>query len=655
MKTRFLTVLSLLAVTLTAGARTVKSPDGKLEINVSVKGGVPVYRISYEGRAVVKESALGFELAEGAFLSGVKEGRATERTVHESYDLPVGKTSHVESVSREMRLPLIEKNAPGRRVDLVVRAFDEAVALRFEFPAWNGTDSLLVRAENMEINPAGNPELTGLILPGFRSSHEGPYTVSPFGSYPEGELTDLPLTFDFGGLYMTYTEACVLDYPGMYLVREGGSLRSVLSPRLDRPDLAVVASLPHKTPWRVFMVSRKVGDFISSNVLTTLSEPCRIDDTSWLKPGKTTFPWWNDTCVPDTSFQAGNNFDTAKYYIDFAAENGLDYHSLYGYGDMPWYFDDGPGFWKAGPGADLTRPVGQLDFERVCRYARYKGVDIHVWLNWEALYKDIDNVFDKFNEWGVKGMMVDFMDRDDQQMIQIQEDILRKAAAHHLFIQFHGACKPSGLVRTYPNEFTREGTRNYEVYKWTCEDMGADHDIHMPFTRVVAGATDYHLGGFRAVREEDYSPRVHRPLVTSTRGHMLGMYIVLESYLQMVCDDPEAYRGQDGFKFLCGIPTTWDETVVPACSLNEYVVVARRSGEDWFVGGIGNSVRRNVSVGLDFLGEGEYLVEICQDAPDSDINPNHLSINHLRVRHGDTLHVPLESGGGFAAKFSPVR
>lgn len=643
---RLSVAIMLILLGLPGLAARLSSPSGRLAIDVSVRKGRPVYSVYFAGKAVVAPSEIGFDLAEGYFGEGVRLGKVSRRAVLDEYDLPVGKTSHVRKASNEMVVPLVEKSGLGRRIDMVVRAFDDAVAFRYEFP---GEGPLAIRNEVMDINPVGDPVLTALPLPGFINTHEWNYTIGPIAVQDESKLLDMPLTFEFPGhVIMSVTEANLVDYAGMYLVRRGGKLTSRLSPRLDRPEFSVLADLPHRTPWRVFFLSDKAGDLIASDVLTTLCDPCRETDLGWLKPGKTTFPWWCDTPVPDTTFQAGNNFLTAKYYIDFAAEAGLDYHSVYGYADMPWYYDDGPSFGLAGPNADLTRPVGQLDFAAVCRYAQSRGVDIHVWLNWAALYKDIDRVFTKFNEWGVKGMMVDFMDRDDQEMIRIQEDILRKALEQKLFIQFHGASKPSGLVRTYPNEFTREGTLNYEVYKWDGWRLGPDHDISMPFTRLLAGAADYHLGGFRAVPLKDYKPRFHRPLVTCTRGHMLGMYIVLESYLHMVCDDPEAYNGQPGFKFLCGIPTNWDRTVVPAAEVNKYAVVARRHGEDWFLGAINNSEARTLEIPLDWLGDGPWTIEICRDAPDSEANPNHIVEESFPA--GKYLKINLAAGGGFAAK-----
>ncbi|MBR6457686.1 MAG: glycoside hydrolase family 97 N-terminal domain-containing protein, partial [Bacteroidales bacterium] len=341
---RKLTALFLLALCAAPlSAHKLSSPNGKLSIEVKTQSNRPVYSISYAGKAVVASSAVGFDFAEGYFGEGITIGKVSRRTVTDDYDLPVGKTSHVHSVSNEMTFSLVEKSGLKRSVNMVVRAFDDAVAFRYEFP--EGNTRLAIKNEVLDINPVGDPTLTALPLPGFINSHEGRYSIGKLTALEEGKIIDMPITFEFPGhIVMSVTEANLKDYAGMYLVRKGKKLTSRLSPRLDRPEFSVLAAKPHITPWRVFFVSDKAGDMIASNVLTTLCDPCEAEDLSWLKPGKTTFPWWNDTCVPDTTFQVGNNFLTAKYYIDFAADSGLDYHSIYGYGDMPWYYDDGPSF-----------------------------------------------------------------------------------------------------------------------------------------------------------------------------------------------------------------------------------------------------------------------------------------------------------------------
>jgi alpha-glucosidase len=453
--------------------------------------------------------------------------------------------------------------------------------------------------------------------------------------------------FNYGdGNFMAITEAALLDYAGMYLSKEGNTLVSKLSPLPTSPEVKVRAKLPHHSPWRVLLIGDRVGSLIESNILTSLNDPSAIKDFTWLKPGKTTFPWWNGNIVPDTLNAPGNNFVTAQYYIDFCARNGIEYHSVVEYGLHQWYMDDGVGF-QPGPHADVTTPVPGLDMQQVCTYAKEKGVGIRVWVHWAALYPKIDSAFALFEKWGISGMMIDFMDRDDQTMVNIQTEMLQKAAAHHLHIQFHGAYKPTGINRTYPNEFTREGTLNYEVNKWDAAGISPDHDISMPFTRMLAGATDYHLGGFRAVPADKFKAQYSRPLMLGTRCHMLAMYVVLENGLQMLADYPAAYEGQDGFSFLKAVPTTWDETRVLAGVVNEYIVIARRKGSTWYIGGITNHTARALNLQADFLAAGNYEVRVFTDADDVNLVPDHLQISNKLVTAKDQIPLKMAAGGGF--------
>ncbi|MDH6356524.1 glycoside hydrolase family 97 protein [Parabacteroides sp. PF5-9] len=639
--------LTLCSLSLTAQKRVdLQSPDKKVQFSLTLDKKAPTYTVSFKKTPLIDQSPLGFEFEDGIWSTDLIMHKPVYTTGDETYELIVGKTKTVRSHYKEVTIPLEESVEKKRKINLVVRAFDDGLAFRYEFPQQAGWSSYIMYHENTQFNPSGNPEMTVLHLPSYLTSHEGLYTQTTYQKLKEKELMDMPALFQFpNNIYMAITEAALRDYAGMYLMKEGNSLKGKLSPSLTDEKVKVVADLPHQTPWRVFMISDRIGALIESNILTNLNEPCQIEDTSWIKPGKTTFTWWNGNVVPDTTFMAGNNFETNKYYIDFAARNGLEYHSIYGYAEQPWYTDDGFDFGSPGQHVDITQPIAPLDMKYICDYAKNKGVGIHVWLNWKALYPKIDEAFILFEEWGISGMMVDFMDRDDQQMIRIQEEIVAKAAKHHLFIQFHGSSKPSGLHRTYPNEFTREGTLNYEVYKWD-DRINADHDISMPFTRLLAGPADYHLGGFRAVTRSQYKPRFSNPLVTSTRCHMLAMYVVLESYLGMVCDTPQAYEGQPGFEFIKQLPTVWDETVVPDASVNEFVVVARRKGDEWFVGALNNSKARDLSIPLNFLGKGEYHAEIYTDASDAHVNPNHLNKQFRTFRKGDLIEIPLAIDGG---------
>lgn len=630
------------------------SPNGKLKFSLTLEREHPVYDIQYQKQALVQNSPLSLVFDNGAFGEGLKMNKPVFSTKEETYELIVGKSKTVHSLSKEVVIPLEETTAPFRKINLVVRAFNDGIAFRYEFPEQPNWKSYVMYDENTAFNVVDNPKFLGMYLPSYQTSHEATYSHVKYEEIKERNLMDMPALFEYPNhIFMAITEAAVRDYAGMYLWKENGCLQGKLSPKLNQEQIKVEASLPHQSPWRVFMISDRVGALIESDLLTNLNEPCKIEDTSWIKPGKTTFTWWNGNVTPDTTFLGGNNFPTNKYYIDFAARNGLDFHSIYGYAEQPWYTDDGTWFGFPGENSDITKPVSSLNMQEICDYAKSQGVQIHLWTNWKPLYAKIDEAFALFEKWGVVGMMIDFMDRDDQEMIRIQEEFLAKAAKHHLFVQFHGSSKPSGLHRTYPNEFTREGTLNYENFKG-CMVTTADHDISMPFTRLLAGAADYHLGGFRALPKDKFKIQQSNPYVTSTRCHMLAMYVVLESYLGMICDTPEAYEGQPGFEFLQTVPTTWDKTVVPDASVNEYVAIARRHGDDWYVGAINNSQARDVEIALDFLGKGDYKVTLYKDARDTDTNPNHLIKDTLTVTAKDKITVPLASDGGAAMHIQPV-
>ncbi len=621
------------------------SPDQNIVFSFKLTDSIPLYRVTYKKIPILTYSSIQFNFLEGgAFGKNLKAGKVTITERNETYELVVGKAKKIVSHYRQLIIPLEERTGLNRKINLVVRAFDDGIGFRFEFPEQNWKAYTLT-SEKTQFNINGNPKVRTLFLPNYTTSHEGEYTVLPLNEIKEDTLMDLPTLFEMqDGNFLAITEAALTNYAGMYLVKENGKLTSRLSPLPGQTEIKVKATLPHHTPWRVLMIGDRIGSLIESNILTNLNEPCKISDVSWIRPGKTTFPWWNGNITPDTTFAPGNNFETNKYFIDFCAANKLEYHSVVEYGGHEWYVSDGLNFFP-GSNTDVTKAVPGLDMQQVCDYAKEKGVGIRVWVHWQALYPRLEAAFTQFEKWGIAGMMVDYMDRDDQEMVNIQEEILRRAAAHKLHIQFHGAYKPTGLHRTWPNEFTREGAMNYEHDKWG-EAMTPDHDINIPFTRLLAGATDYHLGGFRASPKSKFKIQYTRPLVMGTRAHMLAMYVVLESYLGMLCDYPDAYLGQAGFEFLQNVPTTWDETKVLDAKVGEWLTIARRKNESWFIGTINNSSAREIEVQFSFLDDGAYEAKIYTDATDAEQNPNHLEVKTIMIRKGDTLKVKLAGGGG---------
>ena len=629
----------------------VHSPNKTLVFNLRVKHKKASYSIIYKNKSVVENSpfSLNFETFNFDTLSVVN-------TIYnkgvEEYDLVLGKTKHVKLEYQEAIISL-KSSGENRKLNIQIRAFNDGIAFRYVVQKSDTTSTLTLYNENTNFKLTSDPLVHALLLPNYTSSHEGVYTTKPLSQITEDTLMDMPVLFETNGTFVAITEAALLDYPGMYLSKHAGTIVSKLSPLPGQQLMKAHLPLPYKSPWRVLLISDRVGDLLESNIITSLNEPCAIKDVSWIHPGKTTFPWWNGNVLPDTINAPGNNFITQKYYIDFCKRNHIEYHSVVEYGLHQWYTDDGINF-QPGPHPDVTKPVPGLDMQQVCDYAKSVGVGIRVWVHWAALYPKIDSAFAIFEKWGIAGMMIDFMDRDDQQMVNIQTEMLQKAAAHHLHIQFHGAYKNTGLSRTYPNEYTREGTRNYEVDKWDDKGLPADHDIMIPFTRMLAGSTDYHLGGFRAVVQDSFRAQYTRPLVLSTRCHMLAMYVVLENYLQMVCDYPAAYEGEPGFDFIKEIPTTWDEIKVLDAKVGEYIIIARRKNDTWYIGAITNHNSRKLSVPLNFLSEGNYTAEIYSDAVDSDKNPNHLKKEVKGVHQKEVIELSLASNGGEVICLKPV-
>lgn len=625
---------------------TALSPDGKLKFSVQVTPEALSYKVDYKKQSIITNSLLGFDFDSGELCSDLKVGKVQRSTIDETYKLVIGKVSIARNHCNEVIIPLQEP-VTKRRINLIVRVFNDGVAFRYQFPEQEGWNSYVMYDEKTQFNICGNPKALLMYLPAYANTHENVYEHVKYDKIAERRLIEMPVTLEFSDkFFVSITEAAVRDYAGMYLMKEKGKLTGKLSPHLGQEKIKVeVTAFPHCTPWRVISIAERIGALLETNILTSLNEPCKIEDTSWIKPCRTTFTWWNGNVVPDSTFSPGNNFDTNKYYIDFAAHNGLDAHGIYGYAETPWYYDDNFNFGNAGPNADVTKPIPCLNMPHIVEYAKSKGIGIHLWVHWRPLYEKLEEAFQLYEKWGVKGLMVDFMERDDQEMIRIQEDILKCAAKHHLFIQFHGSSKPSGLIRTYPNEFTREGALNYEVCKWD-DAVNADHDISIPFTRMLAGPTDYHLGGFRALPRSKFKIQYVNPYVMSTRCHMLAMYIVLENHLISLCDTPKAYEGQSGFEILRTVPGTWDDIYVPLAEINQYITVARRSGTDWWVGTLNNGTARDLQLKLDFLEDGIYQATIYTDASDVDINANNLNKEVRKVTKKDVIKMPLAADGG---------
>ena len=639
------------------------SPDGKLRVTFELDDqGRSRFSVARQGRSLVTGS-LGLDLAGsgplGPHLRVVEVRRRGEDT---TYAIPVGKASSARDRHNEMVVALEETVPPRRRLELAFRAWDDGVAFRYQVPAGGIEAPIALLAEQTRFQFPASARALALPLKDFTTSYEAYYKTMPVAAMPPDQLHALPILIDQpagpdgGHAWMAITEANLTRYAGMYLAAVGGepgTLAARLSPLPGRSDGArvVADAAPFASPWRVIMIADDPGRLIESNLVFHLSDPPAIAETSWIKPGKTLFPWWNGYVDGNVPFTPGVNTATMKHYIDFAAAHGIPYHSLDGL-DIAWY--GGP-IQPDGP-TDITRAAPSIDMPELLRYARAKNVRLRVWLHWKALRPQIDEAFRVYEEWGIEGVMVDFMDRDDQEMVAFYHEMAEKAARHHLTLTLHGAYKPTGMERTWPNVLTYEAALNQEYNKW--EQPGQPgtpprHNLDIAFVRMLAGPLDYHQGGMRNVLPAAFKPRDKAPPVQGTRGHQLAMYVVYQNHLPMLADYPEAYRDQGGLDFLVNVPATWDETRVLHAQVGDSLVVARRKGEAWYVGGMIAGAARDLTLRLPLSLDRPFRAELYLDDPEH--GPTRVVRRDQQMPAGSTLTIPVGEDGGFAARITPGR
>jgi alpha-glucosidase len=636
------------------------SPDGRLRVTFRLDGqGQPTFAVS-SGSTPVVAGTLGLDFAgSGPLARGFKVVGTRRESCDTTYAIPVGKASSARDRHHELVVSLEEMAPPRRRLDLAFRAFDDGVAFRYLIPAQEPLAAFVLTDEHTRLTFPGGPTAHALPLNSYSTPYETYYRTLPVREVGPEALLGLPLLLErprakAKPLWVAVTEADLTDYAGMYLSGLAGSpgtLVSKLAPLPGRKDGAkVLGKAPHASPWRVLMVADDLGHLIESNLVFHLNDPPAIKDTSWIKPGKTTFPWWNGYVLEGVDFKPGVNTATMKHYIDFCAEQGIPYHSLDGL-DIAWY---GGGIQPRGK-TDITTAAPSLDLPQLLHYARAKGVRLRLWLHWKALKPQIDEAFPLYEKWGIEGVMVDFMDRDDQEMVRWYHEVARKAARHHLTVTWHGAYKPTGMERTWPNVLTYEAVLNQEYNKWRGpggKGTPPEHNLDVAFIRMLAGPLDYHQGGMRNVLPDRYRFRYQAPPVQGTRGHQLAMYVVYQNHLSMLADYPAAYRGQPGLDFLVGVPTTWDETRVLHAEFGKCLVIARRKGDAWYLGGMTAAEARELALPLAFLGKGRFQAELYLDRPAG--GPTAVTRRREVVSAAAPLRVVMPAAGGFAGRLTPA-
>jgi alpha-glucosidase len=637
-----------------SGSVSVSSPDGAIRAGFSTQaGGQLVYEITYKGKPLIEKSNLGLEMQDQPAL-GSNVRIVTSRTgkIDETYTVPAGKSNPVRNECNTLTIDLQDASRLARKLTLEARAYNDGVAFRYLIPDQPRTKTLRIVNEKTQFAIAGDATTYPLILRNFHTSYEDDYrTVSVSGLHPES-LVALPLLMELPGkAWLAITEAHIENYAGLYLMRSRANnsriLEARLAPHVDEPGIAVTRQTPVDSPWRVVMIADSPGRLIESNLVENLNPPSVIADTSWIKPGKAAWDWWSGPYDEGVNFKVGKNTATAKHYIDFAAKAGFEYFLL----DGGW---SAHGTGANEGGSDITRAQPNIDLPELLRYAKSKNVKVWLWAHWTDVNRQMDEAFALYEQWGIAGVKIDFMDRDDQWMVDFYHRAAKKAAEHHLMIDFHGAYKPDGLRRTYPNVITREGVMGLEYNKWSTR-ITPDHNLMLAFTRMLAGPMDYTPGGFTNVRREAFQPRNVHPMVMGTRAHQVALFVVFESPFEMVSDYPEAYEGQKELPFLSAVPTTWDETRVVRAKIGDYITIARRHGKEWYVGSIAGSHPAQFDIPLEFLGSGEYVAETISDAPDADASPTHTAVEQKTVNRTGRLNAVLAPGGGQAIRIRPAR
>jgi len=623
----------------------VASPDGKVEVRLTVGASIQ-YSVWYERQQLVAGSPISLTV-DGAVLGKDAGIKKISRDSVRSVITPLyGKFDRLTDEYREMRIDFRQP------FSLLVRAYNEGVAWRWvtSFPG-----EITVNTEEVSVALAPSDAALLSVTPKL-TSWELPYTFySSIDQVPDSTNVIVPALFTDNGVRLAVAESDLRDYPGMFLKRGGRGMHGFwaayprketpyggdwgMSTKVDeREDYIAHTAGSRAFPWRVIIVSDDDKKLLTNQLVYKLATPSLIADPSWIRPGKCDWEWWHDAIVDDAGFPTGmDNRSTRLYqhYIDFAADHGLEY-TLIDAGWSNFYHLDTP---------------QRVDIQELVDYGKKKNVGILVWCNATSLMGDLDHFMETFGKWGLKGIKVDFFDRDDQKIIHQQELIAASAARWHLLVDFHGSPKPTGLQRTYPNVINYEAVRGEECSKWDTTS-GPPYHLQIPFIRMLCGDLDYTPGSMRNRSKLAFVPiSKGLPTTMGTRCHEMALFILFDQYLAVLSDSPEAYRKYaDVMAFLSDLPVSFDDTKVVAAKLGEWVVLAKRKGSAWYVGAATNWTSRDMTVDLSFLGDGEFRADLLKDGADADSNAESYRHETRTVNQHTQLQLHLASGGGAVIK-----
>ena len=645
MRRYFLLVVCLCLASLLRAQNKLEliSPNGELKVFLNLSDKI-YYSIDYNGDVLLKDNTLQLTLRNQVLGENPKLRRQKRTSVDEQLT-PIVPLKYAKVNNRYNQLLLTFKD-----YSVEFRAFDDGVAYRF---ITSQKGDVEVMNEECAINFPSDYLLHLQQPGGFHTAYEEPYTHVQSNAWkPEERIAVLPVLIDTQKDYkILISESDLADYPCMFLKGTGTNGAISVFPKAplvfaENSDRSVKitqeADYIAKTkgtrnyPWRYFVISKNDKQLIENTMTYKLAEKNQLQDVSWIKPGQVSWEWWNDASPygPDVNFVSGYNLDTYKYYIDFASKFGIPYIIM----DEGW----------AKSTRDPYTPNPKVDLHELIRYGKEKNVGIVLWLTWLTVENNFD-LFKTFNEWGVKGLKIDFMDRSDQWMVNFYERVAREAAKHHLFVDFHGSFKPAGLEYKYPNVLSYEGVRGME-------QMGGcypDNSLYLPFMRNAVGPMDYTPGAMISMQPNVY--RSERPNAASigTRAYQLALFVVFESGLQMLADNPTLYyRNEDCTRFITQVPVTWDETVALEAKAGEYVIVAKRKGDKWFIGGMTNNgeKEREFTIKLDFLNKDRsYQMTSFEDGINAGRQAMDYRCKSSQVKAGEQLTIKMVRNGGFAA------
>lgn len=625
----------------------ISSPDGRIKVVVAKEKQLE-WNVTFDGKELLNSPVIAMELTNGIIPTEKDRIRKSSVKKVKENIIPVVPVKRSEIVSEYNLLELTFSSGSV----LEFRAYNDGVAYRFRTAS---EGEITVIKEISEINfPLGTKSWYPL-EESFMSHNERTYIPSLADTIGDKHLASLPALFQISGTNVLISESDIEDYPGMWLRGEGnGKFRAVWPEypeeeilREDRnmfitstKDYIAVTRGTRTFPWRVFVIAPDDAKLVESELVFKLAQPNMIEDTDWIKPGQVAWDWWNANNIYGVDFKAGINNSTYKYYIDFAASNGIEYVIL----DEGWY--------NLG---NVMEEVPDINVEELCRYAESRKVGIILWVVWNSLWEKIDEALPLWEKWGVKGIKADFMQRDDQKIVNFYHEAIQKTAKHHMLIDFHGSFKPDGIGRTWPNALTREGVKGMENNKWS-RDITPEHDVTLPFTRMVAGPMDYTPGAMINMDSANFTPLFTRPASQGTRAHQIALYIVFESPLQMLADSPSNYiKEPETTDFIVKIPVVWDDIKVLDAKIGEYLLLARRSGKEWFIGALTSWKSRDMNIDLSFLPAGSYKLEIFQDGVNADRYASDYKHIIITVNAGDKMKIHLAPGGGYAAVLSPMQ